>query len=163
MSIIYDFTGKEHTLNGCLGCEIINKLLTPPAGIIYQNKHFTVMQDFELPIDGFIIISSNKHIEQLSELTEDERLDLMNIINKTLNILKEHAVAKEYNIILEEKQSYHFHVWLMPRHKWMIEKFGKVLKNLAAIQKYALENLKTPENINKIVKTCEVLKNELNK
>ena len=50
----------------------------------------------------------------------------------------------------------------MPRHKWMIEKFGKVMKNIKPIQEYALENMKTEENINQIKETCEILKRELN-
>lgn len=64
---------------------------------------------------------------------------------------------------MEEKAGYHFHVWLMPRHKWMIEKFGKVLKNIKAIQDYAILNMKTQKNFDKIKNTCELVKKELNK
>ena len=49
----------------------------------------------------------------------------------------------------------------MPRHKWMLEKFGKVLKNIKQIQGYALENMRTKENLNQIKETCEILKREL--
>ena len=78
-----------------------------------------------------------------------------------MKILETNHVCEEYNIILEEKDC-HFHVWLMPRHKWMIEKFGNVLKNIKAIQNYSFENLRTKENIDKIANTCELLKRELN-
>jgi len=163
MRIIKDLTGKEQTLNGCLGCEIANKNLIPFGGILYKDKYFTITQDFELPIDGFIVISTIKHIEKFTDLTNDERITLINLINKTLSILRENKVAEEFNIILEEKQGYHFHIWLMPRHKWMIEKFGKVLKNIKQIQDYSLDNLRTKENIDKIAQTCNILKIELNK
>ena len=96
-------------------------------------------------------------------MTLVERIDLISLINKTLIILRENKVAEEFNVILEEKQGYHFHIWLMPRHKWMIEKFGKVLKNIKQIQDYALDNLRTKENLNRITKTCEILKGELHK
>lgn len=161
MNNIKDLTGKQHTLNGCLGCEIANGNLVPFGGILYKDNYFSIAQDFELPIDGFIIIFSNRHIEKFTDLNDSERLDLMNLINKTLNILRENQVAEEFNIILEEKQGYHFHIWLMPRHKWMVQKFGKVIKNIKPIQDYALENLRTKENIDKIAKTCEILRKQL--
>lgn len=100
-------------------------------------------------------------MEKFTDLTDEERVVLVNLINRSLNILRENQIAEEFNVILEEKQGYHFHVWLMPRHKWMIEKFGKVLKNIKQIQDYALENMRIKENIDKISQTCEVLRGKL--
>ncbi len=161
--LVKDIIGNEYEIDKCLGCEIASKNLNPIGGILYQNDYFTVAQDFELPIEGFIIISSIKHYERLSDLSDEERINLIELINKTLKLLKKYKVADEYNVILEEKEGYHFHVWLMPRQKWMIEKFGKVLKNIKLIQEYAILNMKTKENIKKIEKICERLKNDLNK
>ena len=156
-----DLTGKEQEVNGCLGCEIAKGDLVPFGGILYKDKYFTITQDFELPIDGFIVISTIRHVEKFTDLTDEERVVLVNLINRTLNILRENQIAEEFNVILEEKQGYHFHIWLMPRHKWMIEKFGKVLKNIKQIQDYALENMRTKENIDKISQTCQVLRGKL--
>ena len=160
--MILDLTGNEQEIKNCMGCEIINGDLKPFGGILFKNENFIITQDFELPIDGFIIITSVRHISKYTELTESEQIDLTKIINKTLKILEDNNIAEEYNIILEEKNC-HFHVWLMPRHKWMIEKFDKVLKNIKPIQDYAVKNFKTEENFNKIKQTCELLKRELNK
>lgn len=162
MNTIKDVTGAELKLNGCLGCEIIAGNLKPFGDILFRNENFAVTQDYELPINGFIIISSIRHIEKFTELSETEQFDLTKLINKLLNILRSHNVAEEFNIILEEKHGVHFHVWLMPRHKWMLEKFGKVLKNIKPIQEYALKNMRTEENLNQIKETCEILKRELN-
>lgn len=160
---LIDMTGKEVEIRDCLGCEIANGTIDIFGGLLYQGKHFTVAQDFELPIDGFIIIFSKRHVEKFIDLSYDEQIELTTLINKTLKILEENNIAEEYNIILEEKAGYHFHVWLMPRHKWMIEKFGKVLKNIKAIQDYAILNMKTQKNFDKIKNTCELVKKELNK
>lgn len=157
-----DLTGKLAEIKNCMGCEIINGDLIPFGGILFKNENFVIAQDFELPIDGFIIISTVRHISKYNELTESEQIDLTKIVNKTLKILEENNVAAEYNIILEEKDC-HFHIWLMPRHKWMKEKFGNVLKNIKAIQDYSMENLRTEENLAKIEQTCKLLKRELNK
>ena len=162
MAIIKDVAGVEQELNGCMGCEIAKGNLKPFGGMLYKDNQFTITQDVELPINGFIIISTVRHIEKFTELTDDERINLTNLINKTLNILRTNNVAEEFNIILEEKHNYHFHVWLMPRHKWMLEKFGKVLKNIKPIQEYALENMRTKENLEQIEQTCKILKRELN-
>ncbi len=102
-------------------------------------------------------------MEQLAELSDKERMNLIDLINKTINILKSNNIAEEYNIILEEKRDYHFHVWLMPRHKWMQEKFGKPMKHIKEIQEYAIQNMQTEENVEKIIKTCEIVRVELNK
>ena len=163
MGKIIDLTGKEQELNGCMGCEVARGNLVPFGGVLYQDNQFAITQDVELPINGFIIISSVRHIEKFTDLTDDERINLTNLINKTLNILRKNNVAEEFNIILEEKKNYHFHIWLMPRHKWMIEKFGKVLKNIKLIQDYATENMRTEENLKEIQRTCELLKTELSK
>ena len=162
MGTIKDLTGAEQELNGCMGCEIAKGNLIPFGGMLYQDDQFTITQDVELPINGFIIISTVRHIEKFTELTDDERINLSNLINKTLNILRTNNIAEEFNIILEEKHNYHFHIWLMPRHKWMIEKFGKVLKNIKQIQEYSIENMRTKENLEQIEKTCKLLKKELN-
>ena len=86
--MILDLTGSEQEIKNCMGCEIISGELKPFGGILFKNKNFTVVQDFELPIDGFIIISSIRHISKYTELTEEEQIDLTKIINKTLKILE---------------------------------------------------------------------------
>ncbi len=160
---LLDLTGREWNFDGCLGCELVSKTLKPFGGVIFKDENFMIAQDFELPIEGFVIISSIRHLEKLTELTDAERADLMFLINKCLTVLRENGVAEEYNIILEEKSGYHFHVWLMPRHRWMTKKFGKIMKNIKPIQEYALKNMRTEENFEKIKHTCEVLKTALNK
>ena len=162
-NIIVDFTGKKQVLKGCLGCECASGNLVAGVGVLYKNKNLYVLQDFELPIDGFIIISPNRHVEKFTELSQEEQVDIFSVANKILHILESNGVAEEYNLILEEKQGIHLHLWLMPRHKWMIEKYGNVIKNIKAIQEYSLQNLRTKENINKVLQTCELIKKEMNK
>ena len=159
--IIIGTDGKEQNIDGCLGCACASGEFDVFGGNLFETESFILAQDCELPINGFLVISSKRHITQITELSEKEQVDLMKIINKALKVLKAHDVAEEYNIVLEEKSSSHFHVWLMPRHKWMLEKFGKVMKNLKPIFDYSLENLRTKESLDEILKTCEIVKNEM--
>lgn len=160
---MFDLMGREIKTEGCLGCEIASGSIQTFGGMLYSGKYFYVVQDFELPINGFIIISTKRHVEKWLELTHSEQQELTEILSKTLNILERNKIAEEYNVVLEEKQGVHFHVWLMPRHKWMLEKFGKVLKNIKAIQDYAIANMRTQNNFDEILRTCELIKRELNK
>lgn len=158
---LINLVGEKVEVKECLGCEIVKGKLDAFGGILYNGEYFTLTQDFELPINGFLIITSKRHIAKYIELTQMERLELQDIIFKALKILEENNIAEEYNVILEEK-AYHFHVWLMPRHKWMIDKFGKVLKNIKPIQEFAIKYMKTKENIELIKNTCELIKREMN-
>ena len=158
---LVNLVGKKVEVKECLGCEIVKGKLDAFGGILYNGEYFTLTQDFELPVNGFLIITSKRHIVKYIELTQMERLELQDIIFKALKILEENNIAEEYNVILEEK-AYHFHVWLMPRHKWMIDKFGKVLKNIKPIQEFAIKYMKTKENIELIKNTCELIKREMN-
>lgn len=160
---VVDMTGKEVEVHDCLGCEISKGKLDVFGGLLFKGKSFSVAQDFELPINGFLIIFSNRHVEKLNELDFDEQIELTKLVSKTLKILQENHVAEEYNLILEEKKGYHFHVWLMPRHKWMIERFGKVLKNIKQIEDYAISSMKTEENFEEIKRTCDLVRTQLNK
>lgn len=159
--MITDLTGAQQELNGCLGCEIAKGNLKTFGGILYESDDFLVMQDYELPINGFIIIATKYHIEKLTDLSELAQIKLIKLTSRLLSILRENYIAEEYNVILEEKAGYHFHVWLMPRHKWMLEKFGKVLKNIKPIQEYALKNLRDEKSIKEIDKTCEIIKTQM--
>lgn len=159
---ITDLANNKIMVKNCLGCEVINGDIEVFGGILYNGQYFTVTQDIELPINGFLIITSKRHIEKFVDLYLEEQQELTNIIYTTLKILESNNIAEEYNVVLEEKSGYHFHVWLMPRHQWMIQKFGKVLKNIKAIQEYAIENMKTKENLEKIKSTCLLVKEGLN-
>ena len=88
---------------------------------------------------------------------------MINLVNKIINLLRSYGVCDEFNMIFEEKENIHFHVWIMPRHKWMKEKFGKIIKNIKEIQDYAVNNMKDIDNIENIKGICKRLKFDLNK
>lgn len=142
----------------CMGCFVNKKLLD----LAYETKHFVVAQDCELPIKGFIIITSKRHIYSINEMTSEEKTELVLLIDKILKALKELNVCERYNVIWEEKEGNHFHVWLMPRHKWMVEKFGNPTRNITKIFEYAKQNLRSKENINEIDNCIKLLKQKLN-
>ena len=162
VSAMINYAGESVEFSGCPSCAFSNHEFKLPCGMAFENEQFTVSQDWELPIEGFFIVCPKaRHVEQLSELSSKERFEMFELVNRTIEILKKHNVCKEFNIVLEEKKGVHLHVWVMPRHDWMIEKFGKVLANTKNIFDYAKQNLRTEQTFSKINKITKILQKEL--
>lgn len=156
---IKDIKGSILDIDGCLGCNLSSGILKPFGGILYNDGDFNVSQDYELPINGFIIIATNKHIISINELTKEQRYKLIELENRIIELLKSYGITNNYRIILEEKK--HFHVWLMPEYSWM-KNIGKPIYNIKEIFDYAKNNLRTLDNLNDIIETCKKLKKDLN-
>ena len=147
----------------CLGCGIAGHELVPYGGIIYEDNDFVVCQDFEVPIDGFIIISTKYHMVSINDMTTTQKQNFIMLVDKCLKALKRIGIAEEFIMIQGERKDIHFHISLMPRQKFMEEKFGRIIANLKTIQDYAKNNMKTEENLSKIFDTVEKLRVEMNK
>lgn len=164
MSIVKSFNGKMIDVGECMGCTIVknfeNNNICP--GKIAKTKNFTIAQDFELPINGFIVISSVRHIKSINEMTAEEKQELITLIDVLISSLSKINICDQYNVIWEEKDNYHFHVWLMPRHPHLREVIGtNITKKIGDLFEYAKLNLRTEENLKEINITIENLKAEL--
>ncbi len=156
---LYD--NKEIELDKCPGCEFANHNFSLSCGIAYENDTFILSQDWELPIPGFMILSSKKHIVSLSEFSDEERDEMFNIVNKTINILKKNNVCYKFNVIFEEKR--HFHIWIMPRYEWMSKCTDDIIGNLGKIQDYAKKNYKNKDTFDKIKEVSNLIKSNFSK
>ena len=156
-----DYANNEVEYNGCPSCAFANHEWSIECGIAYEDELFVVSQDWELPIAGFIVVSPKRHIENMSDLSDEEREKAFNLTNEIIKILKKHNVCDRFNVIFEEKSGRHFHIWVMPRHKWMQELVGGITKNIGRIFEYATENLKTKEHFDKIKEISNKLREEL--
>ncbi|MFA7253383.1 MAG: hypothetical protein WC107_02405 [Patescibacteria group bacterium] len=159
---IIDIYGKKSTTD-CLGCSIAEGEFTPPGGFILKTDHFCVNQDCEIPIPGFFIISSIRHIQSFDEFYEPEQTDFMQILVKMRQGMREALNIPQIDIIMVENGEHHFHVWLFPITDEMTEKFGFGVKALKPMMSYAIENMKTAENIKKVEKYIGLIKTHLSK
>lgn len=146
---------------GCPGCAYANHEFKLPCGMAYEDELFTLSQDWELPIEGFMVLSPKRCIEFFSELTEEERIKSFNLVNKTINILKENNICDRFNVIFEEKEGRHFHIWIMPRHKWMSDMFEDITDNIGEIFNYAKSNFREQHIYNRIKEITNILKDKL--
>lgn len=140
------YSNDEIKYDGCPGCAYGKHQFTLPCGMAYENKNFTLSQDWELPIQGFFVVSPKRHIEKFCELTDQERNEMMSIVNKTVKILRENNICERFNYVFEEKENRHLHVWIMPRHEWMNDISDNIIDDIGSIFEYAKKNFRTEEN-----------------
>ena len=164
MGVVKAFNGKMIDIGDCMGCAKAKTYgnLDENPGQILRTKNFDISQDFELPINGFIVIGSIRHLKTINEMTMEEKQELIVIIDETIRALKNIGVCSEYDVVWEEKEGNHFHAWLMPRHKYLLDAMGtNIIKKVGELFDYAKKNLRTEENLNEIAKTIKNLKTEL--
>jgi len=154
-----DVLGNEWNYE-CMGCAIRDKEIVPPGGIIYDGKYCILASDPEVPIPGFLVINSKKHIKSFSELGEAERHEIVDVLYKAENALKKLNVSNEFTVVQEERSS-HLHVWIFPNYDWMATEFGKGISYLRDISAYAKEN-SNDDNVKNVLMVVEEVRKILN-
>ena len=150
-----DILGNE-IKSECVGCAIARGEVNLPGGIIYDGESIILAADPEIPIPGFLIITSKRHIQSFAELTADERTEIGNTIAIAESAIKDLKIAETVTLVQEER-SKHFHIWIFPNQKWMQEKFGYGLQYLRDINAFAKENA-SDSDIENVIKTVEEIK-----
>ena len=154
------YNNKEINYEGCPGCAYAKHEFELDCGMAFENDKFTVSQDWELPIKGFFIVSPKRHIEKLSELTNEERNEMFDLVNKTVNILRKNNICDRFDYIFEEKENRHLHIWILPRYDWMNEICEDIIDNIGLITKYAKENFRSNEVYEEINRINKIVRNE---
>jgi diadenosine tetraphosphate (Ap4A) HIT family hydrolase len=126
-----------------------DKILFPNENIIIT-KHFDVHQDKEVPIPGFFIITSLRKLKSISEFSDEEALEFINLIRKIRSGMRDVLKIEEVYFFQNEDTSHNFHLWIFPRHKWM-KKIGNKIQSVRPIMDYAKENM-TTDDVSKEVK-----------
>ncbi len=129
-----DFFGNIMEFD-CMGCYIGSHKLIPYGGYLYEDDLVTITMDPQIPIVGFTILGVKKHVKSINDFTEDERKNIIDVLNLTIENMKKANICEEVLIIQEERSS-HFHVWIVPIHKWM-EKFDKSVTRINEIIDYS--------------------------
>lgn len=157
-----NYANEEVKFTGCPGCAYANHEFVLPCGMAYEDELFTLSQDWELPIEGFLVISPKRCVEKFSDLTDEERIKIFELVHKTILILRENNICDRFNIIFEEKANRHFHIWIMPRHQWMSDLVEDPIDHIGEIFTYAKENFRTQKTYNKINEITEIIRTKYN-
>lgn len=155
------YANEKIKFEGCPGCAYGKHEFVLPCGMAYENERFTLSQDWELPIEGFLVVSPKRCVEKFADLTEKERIEAFDITYKAINILRDNKICDRFNIIFEEKENRHFHIWIMPRHKWMEELVEDIIDHVGTIFNYAKENFRNEETYQHIQKITNLVKEKM--
>jgi diadenosine tetraphosphate (Ap4A) HIT family hydrolase len=145
----------ENQSKPCISCALQTRKIE--CIVIASTNHFEAQQDYVVPIPGFVIIASKRHVQSLDEFTADERKDFIEFVYKMRNGMR---TVLNINTVymIQEEDSAHFHLWLFPWYEWM-HTFGQNITSLKSIMKWAQENLNTHENSQIVKETAQKLKN----
>jgi diadenosine tetraphosphate (Ap4A) HIT family hydrolase len=118
-----DFLGNEWNID-CMGCAISNGSMLVPGGMIQKTQNFCVHQDPLIPLPGFLVIASVRHIRSISEMQEFEYEEFSTLVKATHQAIRE-ATKVEYLTIIQEESSIHFHLWFFPWTESVTEQYGQ--------------------------------------
>ena len=118
-----DFLGTERDID-CMGCAIREGSMQVPGGFIKQTRHFFVHQDPLIPLPGFLVIASKRHIRSIIEMNDEEYEELSDLVRETRRVINETTQIKHLTMVQEER-SVHFHLWFFPWTKEVIERYGE--------------------------------------
>lgn len=111
----------------CRGCFMEQNAEKLPVHInpIYDDKKIVIRQDAEWPIPAFYIISIHEHIGAFDKLDTETRTKVAEALYWVRKGIRENFRIERAQIYHEEKiSSPHFHIWVLPLWKDVMEKFN---------------------------------------
>ena len=140
----------------CLSCELTSGLVQPDGGVVIETEYFHAHQDVAYPIKGLIILASKRHIYCFDELTDEEKLDYINLLTKIRKTQREVLGIDHVYYFYNEDTTHHFHTWMVPRYKWMNE-FGRSVESLRPVLRHARNEMNDQENVNEVIEAISLL------
>lgn len=107
-----------------MGCAISNQSMPVPGGFIRKTQYFCVHQDPLIPLPGFLVIASLRHIRSMSDMKPAEYEEFSNLLRRTHAAIKK-ATEVENLTIVQEENSAHFHLWFFPWTRPVVERYGQ--------------------------------------
>jgi hypothetical protein len=117
-----DFSGKVIEFE-CFGCDIQKGNIEIPGGIIIESESFIVHQDPFIPVAGFLVFSSKRHIGSIVEMTMEEYDEFFRIVEKSRIALQKTIPLKSITVV-QEDNSEHFNLWFFPWTEEICSEFG---------------------------------------
>ena len=118
-----DFLGNTWVFK-CMGCAIAREELVLPGGFLRKSGLFCVHQDPLIPLEGFVVIASMRHIRSIGEMSEEEYTEFSSLVRETQVMIKR-ATHVESLTLIQEEHSSHFHLWFFPWLPDVILKYGQ--------------------------------------
>lgn len=148
---------------GCIGCDLKKGKIKTRGEKVIDGKYFEVRQDYEIPIPGFLVIASKRHIIGFADFNNEEKQEFIDILCNLCKLIKKVLEVKyisylcREDIIEDKKNPSHFHIGLLPKYLWM-----KKFQSIGEILDYARKKMNTKENIQQVDNVIKKIKENLN-
>ncbi len=152
-----DFLGNAWEYD-CMGCAIARQSMQVPGGFIWKSGLFCVHQDPLIPLAGFLVIASMRHIRSIAEMYQAEYAEFAGLVRQTQAAIRQ-AAQVEYLTLVQEDHSSHFHLWFFPWLPVIIRDHGE--PSLAKIRGIMAELARQPistEAWSELEKTIQAVK-----
>ena len=97
----------------CLGC-VDRTLPSVSKFLIHETDHFIVEQDLELAYPALVVLVPKRHISNYEEMTQEEILELSNLIVKSKKIIQSIFDVDRFAYMFYERPNGHFHFIIIP-------------------------------------------------
>ena len=99
-------------MNECIFCKIANR--RAETYHIYMDDRFMIFHDIRPMNLGHVIVAPRRHIEDISELTDEEYKDFMSLVVITARLLRKILGVKRVTVFSIGAKITHFHFHLVP-------------------------------------------------
>jgi len=79
MVVIESIDGTKKNVK-CIGCALKQGIIKDFGEIVAESKNFDVSQDYEIPIKGFMILASRKHLKGIEDLSKKQRQEFIELL-----------------------------------------------------------------------------------
>ena len=97
----------------------------------------------------------------IDPMVVEEKIEMFELVDKTIKILRKNNICDRFEVIFEEKENRHLHVWIMPRHEWMKKLVDDIIDNIGIILSFAKNNFRNEETYEKIKSISLLVNNEM--
>lgn len=144
----------------CIACEILTGQKKIPGGSLLRTNNFDIHQDFAVPIPGFLIIVPVRHVNSVEDFTNEEATEF-GLLLKTARKAVTQSLGIELVHLLQDENSPHFHLAMLPRYDWMKELHGEKAQSIKPIMEYAKEHMDTDAQWDIVIAASEQIRQQL--
>lgn len=131
-----------------------------PNEVILQTSHFTVAQDWEVPIRAFYVIGSVQARRSITDFEDRETIELIRLQRLVRECMRTLLGILDVYFFQNEDSEHGFHIWIFPRYPWMESVAGKKIESVRPIIDHAVQHV-NERVLEEIYRTNELVRKYL--
>jgi diadenosine tetraphosphate (Ap4A) HIT family hydrolase len=145
----------------CLSCAIVSGRQETVGGVIARTSAFHAHQDVAYPVPGLVIVAARRHFIRIDEMDPVETAELLPFVQRLRRAQTRVLGTRHTYYFYNEDTRHHFHVWMVPRHPWMLE-FGRSVESIRPALRHAAATMSDAASLARLAQTSEALREAMN-